>query len=86
MVQFATEALGMAAATLTSACWVPQAIRILRTRDTRAISLITQTAFAGGTALWLSYGFMIDSKPVIAANTVTLILALSILILKIRFG
>lgn len=76
----------MAAAVVTTFCWVPQALRILRTRDTRAISLITHTAFACGIALWLAYGILIGSPPVIAANAVTLVLIGAILVMKLRFG
>ncbi|CAH1656543.1 hypothetical protein CHELA1G11_11130 [Hyphomicrobiales bacterium] len=48
-----TESLGALAAALTTLCWLPQAIRIIRTRDTRALSLITQVVFACGVFLWL---------------------------------
>jgi len=82
----AIELLGFAAATLTSLCWLPQAWRTIRTRDTRAISLWTQGLFAAGTALWLSYGIQILSWPVIAANALTLLLVLIILTMKLRFG
>ncbi|MGO9006077.1 MAG: SemiSWEET transporter [Beijerinckiaceae bacterium] len=80
------DTIGMAAATLTTLCWLPQAIRILRTRDTHAISLTTQTAFAGGIALWLVYGLLIGSWPVIIANALTLVLVGAILVLKIVHG
>jgi MtN3 and saliva related transmembrane protein len=82
---YLVEILGMAAAALTTLCWVPQATRILRTRDTRSISLVAQAAFAAGVALWFAYGLMIGSWPVILANSVTLVLALAILALKIRY-
>ncbi len=82
----AVEILGFAAAALTSLCWLPQAWRTIRTRDTRAISLWTQSLFAAGTALWLSYGLQIGSWPVIAANALTLVLVLAIVTMKLRFG
>ncbi|CAH1673913.1 Sugar transporter SemiSWEET [Hyphomicrobiales bacterium] len=82
----AIELLGFAAAALTSLCWLPQAWRTIRTRDTRAISLWTQGLFAAGTALWLSYGIQILSWPVIAANALTLVLVLIIVTMKLRFG
>ncbi|PZU94086.1 MAG: hypothetical protein DI527_04065 [Chelatococcus sp.] len=80
------ELLGFAAAALTSLCWVPQAWRTIRTRDTRAISLWTQALFACGTALWLGYGLQIASWPVVVANALTLMLVLVILAMKLRFG
>jgi MtN3 and saliva related transmembrane protein len=82
---YLVEILGMAAAALTTLCWVPQATRILRTRDTRSISLVAQAAFAAGVALWFAYGLMIGSWPVILANAVTLVLALAILAMKIQY-
>ncbi len=82
----AVETLGFVAAALTSLCWLPQAWRTIRTRDTRAISLWTQSLFAAGTALWLTYGLQIGSWPVIVANGLTLALVLLIVTMKLRFG
>ena len=79
------EAVGMTAAITTTLCWVPQALRILRTRDTRAISLVTQTAFTCGIALWLTYGILIGSLPIITANAVSLVLVGAILVMKLNF-
>ncbi len=86
MPSFEVEAVGMMAAIVTTLCWVPQAVRILRTRDTRAISLVTQSAFTCGIALWLAYGVLIGSLPIIAANAVTLVLVGAILVMKLNFG
>ncbi|WP_347269136.1 SemiSWEET transporter [Paracoccus sp. (in: a-proteobacteria)] len=80
------ELLGFTAATLTSLCWLPQTWRTIRTRDTRAISLWTQSLFACGVLLWLVYGIQILSWPVIAANGLTLLLVLAIIAMKLRFG
>ncbi|MBX9910062.1 MAG: SemiSWEET transporter [Beijerinckiaceae bacterium] len=82
----AVETLGFVAAALTSLCWLPQAWRTISTRDTRAISLWTQSLFAAGTALWLTYGLQIGSWPVIVANALTLALVLLIVTMKLRFG
>jgi MtN3 and saliva related transmembrane protein len=80
------EALGMAAAILTTACWVPQAWRTIRTRETRGISLIAQVLLVTGIGLWLVYGLLIGSWPLILANTVTFGLVAIILTLKLRYG
>ena len=80
------DAIGYAAALVTTLCWLPQALRILRTRDTRAISLASYGAFAVGIALWLIYGLCIGNLPVTAANAVTLALTLAIVVLKVRYG
>jgi MtN3 and saliva related transmembrane protein len=80
------EALGSGAALLTTLCWVPQAVRTIRTRDTRALSLATQLGLNAGMALWLAYGWLIGSWPLILANAVSLALVFAILVMKLRHG
>lgn len=80
------EMLGFAAAFCTTAAFVPQLIRVLRLRSARDISLPTFLMFSIGVFLWLLYGIEIGSKPVIASNVVTLVLSVSILVLKLRYG
>jgi MtN3 and saliva related transmembrane protein len=74
------------AATLTTVAFVPQAIHIIRFKETRAISLQMYVAFATGVAFWLLFGFMIWNWPMIIANAITLGLALSIITMKLRYG
>jgi MtN3 and saliva related transmembrane protein len=74
------------AATLTTAAFVPQALHIIRCKETRAISLQMYVAFAIGVAFWLLFGFMIWNWPMIVANTITLALALTILTMKLKYG
>ncbi len=81
-----TEILGFMAAVCTTASFVPQVWHILKTRDTRAISLMMYLLFTVGVVLWLVYGIMIGSTPVIVANSITLALALAILTCKVRWG
>ena len=81
-----TEILGFLAAVCTTASFVPQVWHILKTRDTRAISLMMYLLFTVGVVLWLLYGIMIGSTPVVAANSITLALALAILTCKVRWG
>jgi MtN3 and saliva related transmembrane protein len=80
------EIVGSAAATLTTICWLPQALRVIRTRDTQAISLPAYSLFGLGVALWLAYGLMLRSPPLIVGNIITLTLVLVILGMKIRHG
>ena len=80
------EWLGFAAAVLTTASFIPQAVMTIRSRDTRGISRGMYIIFVFGVALWLAYGIYIDSLPMILANTVTLGLAGTILALKLRYG
>lgn len=80
------EWFGYAAAALTSGSFIPQAMMTIRTRDTRGISRGMYAMFTVGVALWLAYGIAIGSWPMIIANTVTLLLAATVLVLKLRFG
>ena len=75
--------LGYPAVFLTTVAFVPQAWQSWRTRDLSGISLPMYALFTLGVALWLGYGVAIGSLPVIAANTVTLLLASVVLWLKV---
>jgi MtN3 and saliva related transmembrane protein len=75
-----------AAATLTTAAFVPQALHIIRHKETRAISLFMYVSFATGVALWLLFGTLIGNWPIIVSNAITLVLALAIIAMKLKFG
>jgi MtN3 and saliva related transmembrane protein len=77
---------GAVGAVLTTLCWLPQAIQIIRERDTRAISLVATGGFTAGMALWLVYGVALVDWPLIASSLVTLALMLVILALKLKHG
>jgi MtN3 and saliva related transmembrane protein len=77
--------LGYAAALLTTAAYVPQLVRVLRLRSARDISLPTFLMFAIGVVFWLFYGLYTGSRPIIASNSVTLVLAIGIVVLKLRY-
>lgn len=79
------DLIGMSAATLTTASFLPQVIRLWRTRDSEGISLITFSVFSAGVVLWLIYGILLHSLPIIIANTVTIVLSIAIVVLTIRF-
>ena len=81
-----TEWIGFSAASLTTASFVPQAWLTFRTRDVRGISLGMYSVFTTGVALWLAYGLLLQAWPVVVANAITLVLALSILVMKLRYG
>lgn len=78
------DLIGSLAAALSMVTFAPQALRILRTRDTAAISFATYLIVVVSTALWGVYGAMIGSAPVVAANVVNGGFALVILVLKAR--
>lgn len=85
MRQDSIDFIGYVAATCTTLSFLPQLIRVVRLRSARDISLGMFLIFSVGTALWLIYGFFLHSMPVMAANAVTFVLAMSILVMKLRF-
>ena len=79
------DALGLLAAILTTISFVPQAWHSFKTRDVSGISLGMYSVFTVGVALWLLYGWLLGAWPIVIANIVTLVLALAILAMKLRF-
>jgi MtN3 and saliva related transmembrane protein len=79
-----TEYIGYLAGILTTFAFLPQALRMIRTRQTRDISMTWAAAMTAGVFLWLCYGIMKHSLPIISANGVTLLLLFIILFIKIR--
>jgi MtN3 and saliva related transmembrane protein len=78
--------IGAIAATLTTLCWVPQAVKLLREKDARAISLPTNLLLLTGILFWLAYGIAIRDWPLIAANLVSFVLTAIIVAAKLRHG
>ena len=77
---------GYAAALCTTGAFVPQVLRVWRTRSTHDISLKMFLVLVTGLILWLVYGFWKGETPIIAANRATLMLAGTILYFQIRHG
>jgi len=75
--------IGYPAAFLTTIAFVPQAWKSWRTRDLSGISLPMYALFTLGVALWLAYGLLIGSLPIILANAITFLLAALVLWLKV---
>ena len=80
------DLVGSLAATLTTIAFIPQVCQIWRTHHTKDISLGMYIAFTCGIALWLLYGILLGSWPIIIANSITVCLAGAVLVMKIRFG
>jgi len=78
--------VGSLAAALTTLAFVPQAWLTWKSRRAEGISLGMYSIFTIGVALWLVYGLMLGAWPVIVANLITLVLAVFILGMKLRFG
>ncbi len=80
------EWAGYLAAAMTTLAFVPQALKTIRTRDTRSISLGMYVVFTIGIAFWLVYGIALNSMPMILSNIVTFLLSATILGLKLKHG
>jgi MtN3 and saliva related transmembrane protein len=78
--------VGATGAVLTTLCWLPQALKVIREKETRALSLPATVAFSVGVVLWLVYGLAIGDWPLIGSNAVTLALMAPILAMKLRYG
>ncbi|GHF07758.1 hypothetical protein GCM10016455_30920 [Aliiroseovarius zhejiangensis] len=78
--------IGASAAILSTVCWLPQTIRTWRTRHTKDLSLMANLLILASMSLWLTYGIMLHSWPMIVANTVAVVLVGSIIIAKLKFG
>ena len=80
------DIIGATGAVLTTLCWLPQAVKVIREKETRALSLPATAAFTLGVVLWLIYGLAIGDWPLIGSNAVTLALMAVILAMKLRYG
>jgi MtN3 and saliva related transmembrane protein len=76
----------MFGAAVSTACWLPQALKIVRERQARGISLMSTIALVVGGALWLVYGIARNDWPLICSSSASLTLLLTILRLKLRYG
>ncbi len=77
--------IGLLAATCTTFSFLPQAVKVIRTKQTKDLSLVMYSVFTLGVFLWLMYGILVKDAPLIIANIITFILAAIILIMKIRY-
>ena len=81
-----TTTIGFIAALLTTVAFLPQALKVWQTRSAKDVSLGMYMLFTLGVALWLIYGVLLNSWPIIVSNLVTLVLAGVVLAMKLRFG
>ena len=86
MITVWIDAIGSVAAVLTTASFIPQAWHSFKTRDVSGVSLGMYSVFTLGVSLWLLYGVLLQSWPLMIANSITLMLAAAILGMKLRFG
>ena len=79
------DIFGFLAALLTTSAFLPQVIKTLREKDTKSLSLPMYLILTAGLLLWLTYGILIKDWALIIANSITGLLALIILIAKIKY-
>lgn len=79
------QLIGYLAAVLTTASFIPQALKTIRTRNTHGISLVMYIMFSTGVLFWFIYGIVTNDIPVLIANLVTLCFAAIILVYKILY-
>ena len=79
------DIFGLLAALLTTSAFLPQVIKTLREKDTKSLSLPMYLILTSGLLLWLTYGILIKDWALIIANSITGILALIILVAKIKY-
>ena len=77
--------VGLAAGFCTTVAFLPQVVKTWKSKSAKDLSLGMYSIFCTGVLLWLIYGIMISDLPVILANNITLILAVSILFFKLTF-
>jgi len=80
------DLIGGIGAMLTTLCWLPQAVKVIREKEARALSLSATGAFTLGVVFWLIYGLAIGDWPLIGSNSATLALMTLILAMKLRYG
>ena len=78
--------IGFAAGTLCTLAYLPQALHSFRTKSVRDISLAMLLSLNAGLLLWVAYGFLMHSLPLILPNAVTFLLAFPLLVMKLRFS
>ena len=77
--------LGLLAATLTTISFLPQALKTIKTKQTKDLSLLTYSMLLVGILAWLAYGIVIKDLPIILANAITSIFVIIIWIMKIKY-
>ncbi|MGY8919563.1 MAG: SemiSWEET family sugar transporter [Flavobacteriales bacterium] len=82
---FNIEIIGLIAAVFTTSSFFPQVVKIWKTKQAKDISTTMYIAMLIGTCFWLTYGIFINSFAIIAANIVSGLLVLFVLIFKLLY-
>jgi len=81
----AIEILGLAAGTITSITFIPQVIRIWKTRSVKDLSMVMVLLLIAGTTCWLTYGLLKNDTAIIYTNVIVLIMSLIIFFFKLKY-
>ena len=79
------EVIGLIAACITTASFLPQVYKTYKTKDTSGLSLTMHFTFFIGIVLWLLYGIHLNSLPMILANSITAVSSLFLVIMKLKY-
>jgi MtN3 and saliva related transmembrane protein len=81
-----TVSIGIVAATITSLASIPQLVKTWRTKRAEDLSYGLLAFLLAGISLWLLYGFLVPSVPIILESLVSLVSIGAITVLKARYG
>ena len=81
-----TFSIGIIAGLLCTISFIPQVVKVFKTKNTRDLSLFTFITFLFGISLWMVYGIMLKEIPIVLANLTTSVLVILIIIMKIKHG
>jgi MtN3 and saliva related transmembrane protein len=79
------QIIGLAAGTITSITFLPQVIRIWKTRSAKDLSMLMMIMLIIGTLLWLSYGLMIRDAAIIYTNSMVLTMSMIMMFFKLKY-
>jgi MtN3 and saliva related transmembrane protein len=79
-------AIGILAGLLTTGCWLPQVVHTWTHGRSDQLSALYLVSFASGVSCWLAYGLSTGDLPLVLANAVSLVLVMSLVLLKVRQG
>ena len=80
------EIIGLIAAFLTTASFLPQVYKTWKTKDVSSLSLPMLTMFFIGVIMWLIYGFLKESLAIILANAITVISLFLLVYFKLKYS
>ena len=79
------EIIGLIAAVLTTAAFLPQVYKTWKTKDVSSLSLPMFSMFFIGVVMWLIYGLLIESPAIILANAITVVSSFLLVYFKIKY-